>query len=194
MLIGASPSCTTVRLPFSTKHASPFYHNTCEKGLATGVTTVLPTRDRCGQTLADRGKWVIIEADQGNDRDSQLYLQNSPPPDCSQQCSMATSHAVCSQLEGWNSHTCTARQQSLLLPHTVSFLSRIVVNFRWSHHCGVTMISAEVSLAYRRLCLRGHPSRGGAPRIYLKLQVRRALLTWALVCTSHDTYLVHLSS
>ncbi|CAE7838033.1 unnamed protein product, partial [Symbiodinium necroappetens] len=29
----------------------------------------------------------------------------------------------------------------------------------------------EVSLAYRRQCLRGHPSRGGPARGYLKLQV-----------------------
>lgn len=34
----------------------------------------------------------------------------------------------------------------------------------------------EVSLAYRRLCLRGHPSRGGAPRGYLKLQVAMELI------------------
>jgi len=34
----------------------------------------------------------------------------------------------------------------------------------------------EVSLAYRRLCLRGHPSRGGAPRDYLKLQVSMELI------------------
>jgi len=36
--------------------------------------------------------------------------------------------------------------------------------------------SEEVSLAYRRLCLRGHPSRGGAPRGYLKLQVAMELI------------------
>lgn len=29
----------------------------------------------------------------------------------------------------------------------------------------------EVSLVYRRMCLRGHPSRGGSPKDYLKLQV-----------------------
>lgn len=29
----------------------------------------------------------------------------------------------------------------------------------------------EVSLVYRRMCLRGHPSRGGSPRAYLKIQV-----------------------
>lgn len=34
----------------------------------------------------------------------------------------------------------------------------------------------EVSLAYRRLCLRGHPSRGGDPRGYLKLQVAMELI------------------
>lgn len=34
----------------------------------------------------------------------------------------------------------------------------------------------EISLAYRRLCLRGHPSRGGAPRNYLKLQVAMELI------------------
>mmetsp|Transcript_2500 Transcript_2500/g.6273 ORF Transcript_2500/g.6273 Transcript_2500/m.6273 type:complete len:1233 (+) Transcript_2500:65-3763(+) len=34
----------------------------------------------------------------------------------------------------------------------------------------------EVSLAYRRLCLRGHPSRGGSPRVYLKLQVAMELI------------------
>lgn len=28
----------------------------------------------------------------------------------------------------------------------------------------------EVSLVYRRMCLRGHPSRGGSPKDYLKLQ------------------------
>lgn len=28
----------------------------------------------------------------------------------------------------------------------------------------------EISLAYRRQCLRGHPSRGGSARNYLKLQ------------------------
>jgi len=32
-------------------------------------------------------------------------------------------------------------------------------------------VAEEVSLSYRRMCLRGHPSRGGAPRAYLKLQV-----------------------
>jgi len=36
--------------------------------------------------------------------------------------------------------------------------------------------SEEVSLAYRRLCLRGHPSRGGSPRVYLKLQVAMELI------------------
>jgi len=36
----------------------------------------------------------------------------------------------------------------------------------WSNVTG-----EEVSLSYRRLCLRGHPSRGGPPRGYLKLQV-----------------------
>ena len=30
----------------------------------------------------------------------------------------------------------------------------------------------EISLAYRRQCLRGHPSRGGSARNYLKLQAR----------------------
>jgi len=34
----------------------------------------------------------------------------------------------------------------------------------------------EVSLAYRRMCLRGHPSRGGSPRAYLKMQVALELV------------------
>eukprot|EP00931_Biecheleriopsis_adriatica_P064474 TRINITY_DN39249_c0_g1_i1.p1 TRINITY_DN39249_c0_g1~~TRINITY_DN39249_c0_g1_i1.p1 ORF type:complete len:1127 (+),score=272.68 TRINITY_DN39249_c0_g1_i1:115-3495(+) len=34
----------------------------------------------------------------------------------------------------------------------------------------------EVSLAYRRQCLRGHPSRGGSSRSYLKLQVAMELV------------------
>jgi len=34
----------------------------------------------------------------------------------------------------------------------------------------------EVSLVYRRLCLRGHPSRGGSPRDYLKLQVAMEII------------------
>eukprot|EP00930_Biecheleria_cincta_P082977 TRINITY_DN72616_c0_g1_i1.p1 TRINITY_DN72616_c0_g1~~TRINITY_DN72616_c0_g1_i1.p1 ORF type:complete len:1274 (-),score=294.67 TRINITY_DN72616_c0_g1_i1:108-3929(-) len=34
----------------------------------------------------------------------------------------------------------------------------------------------EVSLAYRRQCLRGHPSRGGSARAYLKLQVAMELV------------------
>lgn len=38
------------------------------------------------------------------------------------------------------------------------------------------MAAEEVSLSYRRLCLRGHPSRGGAPRSYLKLQVAMELI------------------
>jgi hypothetical protein len=37
-------------------------------------------------------------------------------------------------------------------------------------------VAEEVSLAYRRLCLRGHPSRGGSPRSYLKLQVAMELV------------------
>jgi len=36
----------------------------------------------------------------------------------------------------------------------------------WSH-----IVVEEVSLVYRRLCLRGHPSRGGQSRDYLQLQV-----------------------
>lgn len=34
----------------------------------------------------------------------------------------------------------------------------------------------EISLAYRRQCLRGHPSRGGSARNYLKLQVAMELI------------------
>mmetsp|Transcript_89833 Transcript_89833/g.287942 ORF Transcript_89833/g.287942 Transcript_89833/m.287942 type:complete len:1250 (-) Transcript_89833:438-4187(-) len=34
----------------------------------------------------------------------------------------------------------------------------------------------EISLAYRRMCLRGHPSRGGSPRAYLKMQVSMELV------------------
>lgn len=34
----------------------------------------------------------------------------------------------------------------------------------------------EISLVYRRMCLRGHPSRGGSPRDYLKLQVSMELI------------------
>eukprot|EP00434_Breviolum_minutum_P042736 symbB.v1.2.038055.t1/scaffold5798.1/size23537/2 len=34
----------------------------------------------------------------------------------------------------------------------------------------------EISLAYRRQCLRGHPSRGGSARNYLKLQVALELV------------------
>mmetsp|Transcript_6393 Transcript_6393/g.15820 ORF Transcript_6393/g.15820 Transcript_6393/m.15820 type:complete len:1478 (-) Transcript_6393:254-4687(-) len=41
----------------------------------------------------------------------------------------------------------------------------------WSH---VTV--DEISLAYRRMCLRGHPSRGGSPRLYLKMQVAMELI------------------
>jgi len=37
-------------------------------------------------------------------------------------------------------------------------------------------VAEEISLAYRRMCLRGHPSRGGAPRAYLKLQVAMELV------------------
>eukprot|EP00929_Paragymnodinium_shiwhaense_P022396 TRINITY_DN1431_c0_g3_i1.p1 TRINITY_DN1431_c0_g3~~TRINITY_DN1431_c0_g3_i1.p1 ORF type:complete len:1442 (-),score=454.68 TRINITY_DN1431_c0_g3_i1:144-4469(-) len=36
--------------------------------------------------------------------------------------------------------------------------------------------SEEVSLTYRRMCLRGHPSRGGSSRQYLKLQVAMELV------------------
>jgi len=39
-----------------------------------------------------------------------------------------------------------------------------------------SFVSEEISLAYRRMCLRGHPSRGGAPRAYLKLQVAMELV------------------
>mmetsp|Transcript_117931 Transcript_117931/g.279912 ORF Transcript_117931/g.279912 Transcript_117931/m.279912 type:complete len:1449 (+) Transcript_117931:65-4411(+) len=34
----------------------------------------------------------------------------------------------------------------------------------------------EISLVYRRMCLRGHPSRGGSPKDYLKLQVAMELI------------------
>ena len=36
--------------------------------------------------------------------------------------------------------------------------------------CAAPLRLKEISLAYRRQCLRGHPSRGGSARNYLKLQ------------------------
>ncbi|CAJ1337615.1 unnamed protein product, partial [Effrenium voratum] len=38
------------------------------------------------------------------------------------------------------------------------------------------LLVEELSLAYRRQCLRGHPSRGGSARHYLKLQVAMELI------------------
>ena len=45
----------------------------------------------------------------------------------------------------------------------------------------------EVSLAYRRQCLRGHPSRGGPARGYLKLQApRRSVVLLPLYMGVYD--------
>merc|ERR1712194_32188 len=41
----------------------------------------------------------------------------------------------------------------------------------WAH-----VVASDVSLVYRRMCLRGHPSRGGSVRGYLRLQVSMELI------------------
>ena len=43
-------------------------------------------------------------------------------------------------------------------------------------------VTQEISLAYRRQCLRGHPSRGGSARNYLKLQAHCSHQGFAEVC------------
>ncbi|CAK9088031.1 unnamed protein product [Durusdinium trenchii] len=42
--------------------------------------------------------------------------------------------------------------------------------------CAAPLRLKEISLAYRRQCLRGHPSRGGSARNYLKLQAAMELI------------------
>jgi len=51
------------------------------------------------------------------------------------------------------------------------------LSFRTRNDGDWSMISVEeISLVYRRMCLRGHPSRGGSPQDYLKLQVSMELI------------------
>jgi len=52
-----------------------------------------------------------------------------------------------------------------------------LMGFRHRHEGDWSSVSVEeVSLVYRRMCLRGHPSRGGSPKDYLKLQVAMELI------------------
>lgn len=53
----------------------------------------------------------------------------------------------------------------------LGFRERLAGTGDWSN-----VAADEISLAYRRMCLRGHPSRGGSPRGYLKMQVAMELV------------------
>eukprot|EP00929_Paragymnodinium_shiwhaense_P022395 TRINITY_DN1431_c0_g2_i4.p1 TRINITY_DN1431_c0_g2~~TRINITY_DN1431_c0_g2_i4.p1 ORF type:complete len:1618 (-),score=449.06 TRINITY_DN1431_c0_g2_i4:289-5142(-) len=83
-----------------------------------------------------------------------------------------TSGSQCSQDADWLYEEIFKKlPQEALSDAFALFGFRSLQDGDWSH-----VAAEEISLTYRRMCLRGHPSRGGDARHYLKLQVAMELV------------------